>query len=215
MDAISAAHMGLRFFQSDSDINLSIKHGRCTLEYNLGFGVTSGALSDVEFSVGVLTNLISQAPHKVEPDLRVWYPNASDYDLSFLVTKPCAGSGNVGVVEFDARCLNSPMPLADLTLATILARFFDAFSADHLVELSMAEMTEALLQASIGAGMLSQLEIASLLGLNVRTLQRALEQEHTTFRRVLERTRRTFAMQNLGKGESIKNTAFELGYEHL
>ena len=96
-----------------------------------------------------------------------------------------------------------------------------AAGADRLLDRMMAEVDEGettsrvrqLLVQHLSAGNLTEAEVARQLNRSVSTLQRDLRGEGTTFRQLLEGTRRDMAVRLLkNEGRSIGQTAFMLGY---
>jgi AraC-like DNA-binding protein len=96
-----------------------------------------------------------------------------------------------------------------------------AADADRLLDRMMAEVDEGettsrvrqLLVQHLSSGNLGEAEVARQLNRSVSSLQRDLRAEGTSFRRLLEGTRRDMAVRLLkNEGRSIGQTAFMLGY---
>jgi AraC-like DNA-binding protein len=96
-----------------------------------------------------------------------------------------------------------------------------AADADRLLDRMIAEVDEGettsrvrqILVRDLSAGSLGEAEVARQLNRSVSSLQRDLRTEGTTFRQLVEDTRRDMAVRLLhNEGRSIGQTAFMLGY---
>jgi AraC-like DNA-binding protein len=108
--------------------------------------------------------------------------------------------------------LKRPLPAGNLDLAA---------DADRLLDRMMAEVDEGettsrvrgLLVQHLSSGRLTEADVASRLNRSTSSLQRDLRAEGTTFRQLLEGTRRDMAERLLtSESRSIGQTAFMLGY---
>lgn len=108
--------------------------------------------------------------------------------------------------------LQRPLPAGNLDLAE---------DADRLLERMMIEVDEgettarvrALLVQHLSSGKMTESEVARQLNRSTSSLQRDLRSEGTTFRQLLEATRRDMAVRLLtSESRSIGQTAFMLGY---
>jgi AraC-like DNA-binding protein len=108
--------------------------------------------------------------------------------------------------------LRRPLPAGNPDLAA---------DADRLLDRMMAEVDEGettsrvreLLVRHLSSGNLGEAEVARRLNRSVSSLQRDLRSEGTSFRKLLEGTRRDLAVRLLkNEGRSIGQAAFMLGY---
>ena len=108
--------------------------------------------------------------------------------------------------------LRRPLPAGNPELAAQADRLLDRMMA----EVDQGEVTSKVRQLLIqhlSAGNLGEAEVARQLNRSVSSLQRNLRAEGTTFRKLLEDTRRNMAIRLLrNERRSIGQTAFMLGY---
>jgi AraC-like DNA-binding protein len=113
---------------------------------------------------------------------------------------------------FDSARLSQPLPQANERLA----RSYDQVAARHLAQLSRADTTAQVRRAlcrELAAGEPAAAQIARMLHLSLRTLQRRLAAEGTTFGALLDRTRHELALAYLGDGDyGIGEIAYLLGF---
>lgn len=112
---------------------------------------------------------------------------------------------------FDASCLDSPLKSSN----SELARVNDAAAQEYLTRLSerVAERARRAIRARLRKHDLSPARVARDLGTSVRSLQRALLTEGTTYEDLLTDVRKALACELLdGKRLQISEIAFELGY---
>lgn len=119
-------------------------------------------------------------------------------------------------LSFDAAVLDRPVTGAEPRIGRYLRQQADAQLQAHVApepDGSLEERVRALVDDHLMAGTSDQTSIARALGMSPRTLQRRLEQEGTSFGRLLEDVRRQRAVQLLAlPGLSVGEVAFSLGY---
>jgi AraC-like DNA-binding protein len=114
---------------------------------------------------------------------------------------------------FSAAVLDEPLPTANPLLARIneqaLARYDAGLHAAHV-----AERVRARLERALPAGEFGQAAVARSLNLSLRSMQRKLAQEGTTYRELLDETRRQLADQySRDSTLSASEVAYLLGFE--
>ncbi len=213
-DALETLQLAVKYFQSDSGIEIQIRKGRCQVIYSNWLGENTDGNLDVQYSVGIVANLVRQTHHSFDPEMKLFYPNARRSHLTNTSTDMDVVSSNVGIVEFDERSLWDRMTLSNPERWEIMRRFVGSNSIDDTFEYSLTDTVGRLVSASMGISRVSRSGIAAMLGMNVRTFQRNLQAEQTTFRYILERTMQEIAMEDLSAGRSVTETALKLGYDH-
>jgi len=213
-DALSTAQGSVRYFQSGSHYDMSFGRGRCRVRYIHDFGDNEAAAQEVQYTIGMFANLLSQARHKIDPDIVICYPGAKSSHLKWLPAATKAIDGTVGFIDFKLRALLSPMPLRNSSRSEILKRFIETNPIDRAIEMSVTNTVTELARASMGITRPSQPKIAAMMGMNVRALQRSLQIEQTTFRQILKHSRQAVALDDLQAGKSVTETAMKLGYDH-
>jgi len=204
----------LSYIQSGSRLPVSTARGRCRVRYNQGLGTGREIDSDIQYTAGIIANLVRSGLHGYDPELTVYYPDAQNSHIEGLPSGIKFRSSTEGFVEFDERALHSPMPLANSDRAAVLKSFLIANTIDQASSQSLTETVSQLIYHSVGIVRPAQTEIASMLGMNGRALQRALKAEGFSYRQLLESNRRTIAMEDLMNGESVTQTALKLGYDY-
>ncbi len=133
-----------------------------------------------------------------------------------LVPVPVRFEAGWNGLSFDAAVLDRPVTGADPRIGKYLRQQADAQLQARLETTpgdSLEDRVRALVDDHLMAGTSDQASIARSLGMSPRTLQRRLEQEGTSFGRLLEDVRRQRALQLLAlPGLSVGEVAFCLGY---
>jgi len=106
--------------------------------------------------------------------------------------------------------LELPLPRADAALRELLERQAHAM-LDHLPSAaSHAAQVQALANGAFQES--SADRIARMLGMSERTLHRKLAAENTSYRDVIEQTRKRAAFRYLALGQPLEKIAHSLGY---
>ena len=213
-DALSTTQEVMKYFQSTSALDISVRNGRCRVRYIHGFDIDGDCTLDVQLTMGALANIVSQPRHGIDPETIIFYPDAKSGQLMHIPGIAKAVSSTTGIIEFDERAMFSLMPHGNPDRSEILRKFADSNPIETATDLSMTETVMQLVRASMGITRPSQPQIAAILGMNVKALHRALRAERTTFRRILERTSLAVAIDDLSNGRSVTETAMKLGYDH-
>jgi AraC-like DNA-binding protein len=90
--------------------------------------------------------------------------------------------------------------------------FAKALEREPSAEASCGDRTRALLSRELPSGIPSATHVASKLGMSERSLRRALADEGTTFRALVDELRRTVAEDMLRANKSVTEIAFLLGF---
>ena len=113
---------------------------------------------------------------------------------------------------------NADMHRPFLTANEDMWRFFEPVLQQRLAEIdadaSVADRVHAALCELLPSGRGTVQEVAAMLGLSPRSLQRHLQKEDTTFKSVLGKTREQLARHYLGQTQlSVAEIAFLLGFD--
>jgi len=104
------------------------------------------------------------------------------------------------------------LPYQNRTLALAAEEVLESYLAQH-EDRGLASRVRVAIAESLPAGEVSQERVARALNLSVRTLQRRLRDEDTSFRELIENTRRDLAMRYVGAGVmTLGEIAFMLGF---
>jgi AraC-like DNA-binding protein len=150
---------------------------------------------------------------------RVWFMDARPADLSFLraffgtrdLAFGCEDSG----FAIARASLKSPMRLAEARTLDTLATIVEGELGARPRGASLAERVAVHLAASLPEGT-DVAEVARVLHMSARTLQRRLEEEQTRFTEVLDRARLDLARRLLADPAlPLADVAFRLGFADL
>ncbi|MFQ5935038.1 MAG: AraC family transcriptional regulator [Acidiferrobacterales bacterium] len=125
---------------------------------------------------------------------------------------PIKYSAQQNILFLGKQELNAQLPTANAELA----RANDRIVADYLARFergSIKRQVEAKLLEQLSSGHATQESIAKALNVSTRSLQRKLKQEGTTYKQLLEQTRRELAAQYVKQSQlSINEITFLLGF---
>jgi AraC-like DNA-binding protein len=115
----------------------------------------------------------------------------------------------------DTATLHRPLSYANLEVVKASESEMDRYSA-HLAERDLRVQLAALLKELLPSGEPRQEDVATHLGVTLRTLQRRLSELQTCYRDVLNDTRRELAEHYLGSARySVGEIAFLLGFSEV
>jgi AraC-like DNA-binding protein len=117
-------------------------------------------------------------------------------------------------MQLDDKDVQRPVVLSDPTLVGYLDVMADQAMAALATKLTLADRVRRTLWSALSGGVPDASFVASSLGVSVRTLQRQLRAEHTSFAAVLNHLRQEMAQPLLRDGGySVAEVGFLLGYE--
>ena len=166
----------------------------------------------VTLMVGFIRRLVD--PAFVPTAVHLPHPRTERSDAleQFYGVKISHGQPGVGI-EFPAALLSRPVAGADPTLAGYLRKQADQMLARLDEAKGVSHETARRLAERLGLGEPSQALIAKQLGLSERTLQRRLQEEGTSFNRLLESTRKDVALGYLANPRlAAYEVSFLVGY---
>lgn len=152
----------------------------------------------------------------------------ADFDPRRLTLRreapPCAGQfqelfrcpvefeAELDTLHFDTRVLEAPLPTANRELAVAHDRIIAAYLAD-LDRSAIAPRVKARLVDMLPSGAVSEQAVADVLHLSLRSLQRRLKEEGTSYKALLDETRRDLAVEYVrGARLSVSEIAYLLGF---
>lgn len=129
-----------------------------------------------------------------------------------LFRAPLEFSAPANALYFKRRALITPLPTANAELA----RANDKVVTDYLARFergSIRRQVELKLLAQLSSGHVSQQSVAKVLNLSPRSLQRRLREEGTSYKELLEQTRRDLAARYAKESQlSLGEITFLLGF---
>lgn len=115
-------------------------------------------------------------------------------------------------IEFDKDAIERRLPTANPQLARVNDAVITEYLA-HYDRSSTAMRVRAALITRLPSGRVTQREVASALHMSLRTLQRKLEDEGTSYKALLEETRRELARQYLRQSSiTVNEVTYLLGF---
>jgi AraC-like DNA-binding protein len=151
------------------------------------------------------------------PQLQVWFTHAAPHDVTEYER-----TFGAGVVRFEApfngfhfprQYLDSPVEGADPKLHEVIRKHVDNLVEQLPTARSLSVQVRDLIAKQLKGGTPSALDVARALAIGPRTLARKLEQEHTTFKQLLDDVRGQLATRYVGDSDlAFSEIAFLLGF---
>jgi AraC-like DNA-binding protein len=155
-------------------------------------------LSTVPFRP-VAVELAHPAPDDVAP-FRAWFE------------APVVFGAEATQLVMPRAALAAPLVASDPALLAILTRAADELAAKSSADPLMTQQVKRVLHDALRSDDAQVESVAKQLGLAVRSLQRRLKDEGTSFQAVREDVRRTLAQRYLDEGLAIAEISFLLGF---
>ncbi|WP_455206999.1 AraC family transcriptional regulator [Kaarinaea lacus] len=132
--------------------------------------------------------------------------------LNAFFRAPIEFSSNENAIYFKSAALEKHLPASNLDLARANDKVIDEYLS-HLDGVSIGIRTKAKITELLPSGSVSEEKIASLLNLSVRSMQRKLKEEGSSFKELLNQTRQELAEQYIGNSRlSINEITYMLGF---
>lgn len=214
--ALQTVAEGIRYFQPGSEVRTRLRHGKCQVTYRHPFGDGPSQALDVQYSIGILCNVLFECEKTPAAGLRVHYPGARREHERLFRNIAIVSNSPQGLIEFDSNLLRCSLRRSTPAKSEMLLSVMAAHMEESDTSAPCATLVRSLQISSIEHQhrVLSQVEVASLLGLSVRMLQYKLKREHARFGQLRDESRLKFARQFLLEGQSIARTAHSLGFAH-
>jgi AraC-like DNA-binding protein len=207
-----------RLIHDSTEVRLDIEDNRATLRHRMPGGVAAPRQS-IEFllaawvRVGRMATGTTWSPEEVR--FAHDEPGGSAEHRRFFGSRVCFMAGANALI-MPASLLDVACERADVALFGML----DRYAADRLERApksaSVADRARAALGTALRNGEPSATYVANRLKMSVRTLNRALASEQTSYRHLLEQLRRDLAMRYLADPRlSVTEVAFLLGFSEL
>lgn len=157
--------------------------------------------------------------HAAPGSMQVCFTHRAQHDAqtyaAFFGSAPVRFGAAYNGVEFDAALLEVAIPRADPALGRHLVSHLEQLlsTVASVPDQTFAEQVCAQLEGGLAEGITQQEQVARRLKVSVRTLQRRLHAEDTSFQQVLEQLRQTQAAKLLQQpGLTVQEVAYLLGY---
>lgn len=152
-----------------------------------------------------------------ETDIEVWFTqkapaDLTEYGVTFGKSQVVFGAP-IDAVLFPARYLDTPQPAADANLHSLLRAHAERLLAQAPPVRSLLEEVRSQILQTMPDGTVSADRVATRLRMSRRTLTRHIAEEGTTFKALLDETRRHSAGYYLQTTSySVEDIAFLLGF---
>ncbi|HEY5603767.1 MAG TPA: AraC family transcriptional regulator [Gammaproteobacteria bacterium] len=125
---------------------------------------------------------------------------------------PIEFSSDENAIYFETAVLEKHLPASNIDLARANDKVIDKYLS-HLDGVSVGVRTKIKVTELLPSGSITEEKIASLLNLSVRSMQRKLKEEGTSFKELLNQTRRELAEQYIENSRlSINEITYLLGF---
>jgi AraC-like DNA-binding protein len=162
---------------------------------------------------------LQRADNIIDPDYEAWFTHPQpagieEYTRTFAPGRVRFSAPFNGFV-FAARMLEQSLRAADASLHGVLRRYADLMLAELPKSESVSDKVRAFVSQQLAHGEPSVARAARALHMSRRTLARKLEREGTSFKTLLDETRRRLALRYLSEHQICSTeVAFLLGFAH-
>lgn len=190
-----------RFFHvhhTSADIGFSVAGNDVTLSFAININTNESTLQAIDLAISMgLNMLVTLTSSKIKfKSIHIQHAeptNKKDY-RHYLGIMPIFNSTFNGAI-FSADVLDIPIDKADPKLFDILSAQLTSSSTGYIDEIP--QFVEKLVRQNIASTPISIEEVANLMALSVRNLQRYLKEQNTSFRQIVDDVRNKLACQYL------------------
>lgn len=218
-DTVGAGWRAIERFYQIHDTYGTVKVRRnddiATISYGIPRNDQPGTRQVYDVAAGIISNIMLQFCGPDFRTLRMIFPYAKPADLApyrHLPVDQLHFGGSVLELHLQSSLLDKALPGRSDELKLVLN---DYFSRQH-EQLIASRLVEEMIRRLLPTGNCTLPVIAETLSMTVRTLQSRLDEEHVTFRELLENVRREIATFHLRRGDmQFTQLAMVLGYSEL
>ncbi|WP_440875047.1 AraC family transcriptional regulator ligand-binding domain-containing protein [Thalassotalea sp. PLHSN55] len=190
-----------RFFHhhlTSADIGLTVENDRVTWSYAINLNTIDSTAQATDLALGlgvnILTTLTSNNANITSLHLQHSSPKNRASFKNYLGIMPNFNSTFNGIC-FSKKALELPIAAADPTLLNILAAQFNSDNIGYVDE--VPQFVENIIRQNIAITPLSIEAVADQMAISVRSLQRHLSSQNTSFRKIVDNVRNKLASQYL------------------
>lgn len=151
--------------------------------------------------------------------LEVAFPDpapANTLEIQRLFRAPIHFGRPISELAFDRRLLDRPLPVADAALTSVLDRYAQVLLGQLPAQESFPDQVRRHVLKSLSAGIPEAELLARQLGLSKRSFFRRLQEQGTSYQRLVDEIRRDLTLHHLREGRlSLSEIAFLLGYSEV
>lgn len=174
-----------------------------------------------EFTLVLFTRLIRELSTRPSfAPRKVWFGHPTPSDLptlrTFFQTEDLSFDRGENGMQFQAEALDWPMCTADDALHAVLAQQAEKLRGEHPSDDDFLGRAREAIRRMLGQGEVGIEQVAPLLHVSERTLQRRLEEQGTSFKALVDEVRKKTATLLLESPQiGLGEVAFQLGYSDL
>lgn len=180
-------------------------------------GLQHASIAAVDASLAVLVHMCrlnygkDLDPVRIQTSRPEPPPNCLDRMNAFF-RGPIEFSCNENTIHFSAVAVEKHLPASNIELARANDKLIDEYLS-HLDGTSVGIRTKAKITELLPSGSVSEEKIAAILNLSVRSMQRKLKEEGSSFKELLNQTRQELAEQYIENSRlSINEITYLLGF---
>lgn len=218
-DAFSSLAHFYHVHDTSGSVSFTLREQMAIARYETPSYDQPGGRPAIDVAAGMAANILRTLVGESFVSERVTFPYPEPENLvphQFLQTRellfnePGCGTSTY----FFGEHVQQIVPQTDPQLRIILGQYLATMEAGD--QQSCSRQVEELIRRFLPTGVCTIGTVARFMSLSIRNLQSRLQQEQTTFQSLLERVRKSLALQYLVKGEvSLTEIAQLLGYSEL
>lgn len=183
---------------TSADIGLSVENDQATLSFSLNITLGESIAQAIDLALAIGVNILKTlSSSKIHINSMHVQHNASSKKKNYfkcLGMVPHFNSTFNGIV-FDAGLLDTPIDEADPRLYKLVASELNGNNLGYVDEIP--KYVETMVRQNLAVTPISIEDIAQLMALSVRNLQRYLKEQDTSFRQIVDNVRNQLATQYL------------------
>ena len=213
-DALETNFRYVKLLNDAADFRLEVHDGRA---YSILHSIVPLSRIAADFRTAAFYLTMRRWLEFPATDIEVWFTHKqpadiTEYGVTFGESKVVFGAP-LDAVLFPQRYLDMPQPTADPNLHTLLRAHAERLLSQAPPTRSLLEQVRSQILQTMPDGSVSADRVASRLRMSRRTLTRHLAEEGTTFKALLDETRRHSAGYYLQTTSySVEDIAFLLGF---
>lgn len=163
-------------------------------------------------------NFAHYLANKKTAPLKVYFkrntpPKTQQLEYEKLFDCPVLFKQKTNSIFFEKRLLNYPLKRANKQLLTTLESHANQQLESLNSQKDIVVYTQHLISQKLSTGLYHQQDIANLMGISAKTLQRKLKAQSTQFQFLLDKVRLEIAVKNLkGSSKKLENISQQLGF---
>jgi len=217
LEAVTALQKYLHLHSEAGSFNLEIEGDLAMIKYYSNVHGEGHSRQITDLSLGVGCKVIRLYCGNSWKPRAVYFQHSMPPDLSpftLVFRSPVSFQQEFSGIVFDARVLESAVDTFEPDMQRFLGDYLNALSQKRSQD--SAQQVRLIIQGLLPKGQCSLKEVASLMGIRERSLQRRLKKEGLGFQAILDQTRREMTKDYLQSGGmNLTVLSQNLGYAEL